>query len=183
MDKVFCIGLPKTGTTSIGKAFELLGYRHNARTESLIGVRDVFSPNPTYLEDQLDNYDAFEDTPWHLIYDIMASAYPEAKFILTERSSSKHYIDSLSKESDGKKLSDLHIFKKMICFGVPEVKGNEGVIRNEYHNHNDRVREFFKYMPERLLVFETGKHGWLELCEFLEKDVPPVPYPWLNKSK
>eukprot|EP00747_Dinoflagellata_sp_TGD_P171849 gnl/TRDRNA2_/TRDRNA2_206870_c0_seq1.p1 gnl/TRDRNA2_/TRDRNA2_206870_c0~~gnl/TRDRNA2_/TRDRNA2_206870_c0_seq1.p1 ORF type:complete len:159 (-),score=27.74 gnl/TRDRNA2_/TRDRNA2_206870_c0_seq1:97-573(-) len=36
--------------------------------------------------------------------------------------------------------------------------------------------------PDRLLVFQTGKHGWKELCTFLGVDEPAVPYPHVNSK-
>lgn len=44
-----------------------------------------------------------------------------------------------------------------------------------YLKHNTAVR---KACPkERLLEFTPGKSGWEELCAFLDKDVPPTPFP------
>lgn len=37
--------------------------------------------------------------------------------------------------------------------------------------------------PERLLEFKLGKDGWEELCEFLGKEAPDVPYPNINDTK
>lgn len=35
----------------------------------------------------------------------------------------------------------------------------------------------------KLLVFETGKHGWKELCTFLNVPEPSVPFPRVNSKE
>ena len=34
---------------------------------------------------------------------------------------------------------------------------------------------------DRVLIFNL-KQGWDPLCEFLDKEVPKKPFPWLNKG-
>ena len=36
--------------------------------------------------------------------------------------------------------------------------------------------------PERLLVFNV-KQGWAPLCEFLGKEVPDEPFPFVNETE
>jgi hypothetical protein len=48
--------------------------------------------------------------------------------------------------------------------------------------YNKWNEEVIRYVPkERLLVFEV-KDGWKTICEFLEKPVPPIPYPHVNDT-
>lgn len=49
-----------------------------------------------------------------------------------------------------------------------------------YQRHNQRVRQMIA--PERLLEFEV-QQGWEPLCEFLELDVPALPFPHLNAGQ
>ncbi|MBI1357416.1 MAG: hypothetical protein GC160_24005 [Acidobacteria bacterium] len=81
--KVFCIGFQKTGTTSLGYALSLLGYR-------VAGMFDVmtFNSKDETLAKAIQlgrRYDAFQDNPWPILYRELDQAFPSAKFILTVR--------------------------------------------------------------------------------------------------
>ena len=66
MSKIFCIGFHKTGTTSLGSALALLGYR----LAGAIGTRDpdIAQNVLTRARRIVPNYDAFEDIPWPIIF-------------------------------------------------------------------------------------------------------------------
>jgi len=108
MDKVFVIGLQKTGTTSISKLLENLGFKTIHTPVRLIC--DEWYPdgapegkklnlNIDYFSSQLENftqkYDAFSDNPICLeqYLPIIADKYPDAAFIYTSRSI-KHWSKS-----------------------------------------------------------------------------------------
>lgn len=185
MSKVFCIGLPKTGTTSMGKAFEMLGYKHNARTSAIEGIRNLFVPTMgnKYINDQLAEYEAFEDSPWHFMYRHLHMRFPSAKFILTIRKDNDPaiYFESFVYEKTRKIISPIHQFKKIALFGVPYVDGNRDIVESVYRSHNSAVMKYFSHYPEDFLIFETGVDGWNKLCPFLGKKTPSEPYPWLNR--
>ena len=52
-----------------------------------------------------------------------------------------------------------------------------------YENHNKSVKKYFKDRPQDLLevCWETGD-GWRELAEFLNLELPDIPFPHANKS-
>src|SRR5882762_4068569 len=91
--KVFGIGMFKTGTTSLGEALELLGYRHNAEEwyHGLV-LDDPWYTDPerwaaclpAIIERALQ-FDAFEDYPWMYVYREMDQAFPDARFVYTAR--------------------------------------------------------------------------------------------------
>ena len=95
--KVFCIGLNKTGTTSIEQALKALHYRigDQADAELLLHhwARRDFQPLIRYCR----SADAFQDIPFSLAYTYQAmdQAFPGSKFILTLRLSSEEWFDSL----------------------------------------------------------------------------------------
>ena len=62
--KIFEIGVAKTGTTSLGRAYEILGFNHKAEDPDLYLK---FTDNYDYevLFEVIDKYDAFQDGPWH----------------------------------------------------------------------------------------------------------------------
>jgi len=61
--KIFEIGVMKTGTSSLGKAFEILNFKHlgwNPYCHNLL-MENKLEP----IFGIIDQYDAFEDGPWH----------------------------------------------------------------------------------------------------------------------
>jgi len=177
--KVFCMGLPKTGTTSIGKAFDILGLKHNAATDSTLAIRDICNGSYKYITEQINEFEAFEDTPYHLIYDWLHYMYPDAKFILTERLNEQKYLNSLLNESQYKKESGIHQLKKSAQFGFPYVRNNEEAVIEYYLNHNKTIKEKFENVLT--MNFEKGD-SWEKLCSFLDLPIPEVKFPHENKT-
>ena len=65
-NKVFGIGLNKTGTTTLASCLIELGYRHmSVRRDLLVGW---FNGNLEPLFQVCDEYDSFEDWPYPLAY-------------------------------------------------------------------------------------------------------------------
>lgn len=80
---LFCIGLPKTGTSSIARALDILGYRclHDSERASKAFAEAVLNGRP--LLSDLSGYDAFSDYPFDVNFPILDRQYPGSKFILT----------------------------------------------------------------------------------------------------
>lgn len=53
--------------------------------------------------------------------------------------------------------------------------------RKTYETHYPRVRSLVA--ADRILEFDLGKHGWEELCTFLNKEVPKEPFPHTNQAR
>ena len=75
--KIFCIGLGRTGTTSLHEAFQALGLRSRHFPYSLLD--DPFG-------EELAQADAFSDLPIPLYFEAYAERFADARFILTTRS-------------------------------------------------------------------------------------------------
>ena len=173
--KVFCIGFHKTGTTSLERALEYLGYRviGRKRLKGLYSHADLFEA----CCDLVPRYNAFQDNPWPLFYRELDQRFPGSKFILTVRppeawlrSQVKHF---------GVKMSRMRqwIYGK----GCPE--GNEAVYLARYNNHNAAVVDYFRERPRDLLVIDlTAGAGWTEICRFLGHSLPNVPFPRSNTA-
>lgn len=95
---VVCVGLQKTGTTSLTKALEILGYRTAHYLTDLLsdrwyGVREfapqdkVFSLDPARMVKALEAYDAVTDTPVSSpeVFSILDRQFPGTKFVYTTR--------------------------------------------------------------------------------------------------
>lgn len=177
--KVFGIGLNKTGTTTLGRALEILGFENHVSVNGRL-VKDWKNGDYTNIYKVAEANNNFEDWPWPLVYKEMFENYPDSKFILTIRKTSEIWYKSLCKHAE--RIGPRKIRKRIYGYYLPQNHKKEHVAF--YEKHNREVIDFFaKHAPGKLLVvcFEDG-HGWSELCEFLEVDVPEVDFPVLNKA-
>ncbi len=174
--KIFCIGFHKTGTKSLATALSKLGY-------SITGPNGVKDSNIswnvyTMAHKLVKKYDAFQDNPWPIIYKKMDKAYPGSKFILTIRDS-ESWIKSLVRHF-GKSKTPM---RKWI-YGIGCPKGNEETYMRIFENHNKEVIAYFKERSSDLLVLDLAKgNGWEQLCPFLGKEIPNIPFPHINKAE
>jgi Sulfotransferase domain len=173
--KVFCIGFHKTGTTSLGRALELLGYRVVGAT----GVNDPdIGEHVHALADQmLERYDAFQDNPWPLIYRYLDERCPGSKFILTVRSPEAWIRSQV--EHFG--LTETPMRQWIYGAGCPQ--GHEELYLRRFRSHGEEVRRYFAERPRDLLVMDLARgDGWEQLCPFLGVAVPAVEFPFANKA-
>lgn len=175
--KIFGVGLNKTGTTTLGKCFEVLGYRHISVDAS--AFMNYNAKNFRMVFDTVDKYDSFEDWPWPLMYRELDEKYPDAKFILTIRESPGKWFESICKHS--LRITNLPFRKLIYGYDMPHEHKDHYI--DFYNTHNKNIRDYFADKPGKLIVlcWEHG-HGWKELCAFLDKDVPNLPFPHENKS-
>lgn len=173
--KIFCIGFHKTGTTSLAVVLSTLGYR-------VTGPNGVQNPNIdknvlAMAYELVDQYDAFQDNPWPIIYKQLDVKYPGSKFVLTLRDSGS-WIRSQVRHF-GRKETPMR--KWIYGVGCPE--GNEDVYIKRFEDHNKEVIEYFKDRSEDLLILNLAKgDGWEKLCPFLRVDIPNISFPHANKA-
>jgi len=160
--KVFCIGFHKTGTNSLDEALTLLGYR-------------VTGPNGT-KDPNVEEYDAFQDNPWPIIYQELDQHYPNSKFILTIRPTDR-WIDSVVRHFGANSTP-----MREWIYGVGSPLGNEDAYIRRYENHNQEVTEYFQGRDDLLVLELTQGEGWEKLCPFLGKEIPMVEFPHKNKN-
>lgn len=171
-EKVFVIGFHKTGTSSLALALRELGYRvcFNLQWNDVRIIRDM--KRVCYPLTQ--QFDAFEDNPWPLLYRELYEWYPEARFILTIRDTDGWYRSALNWFGENDTLMRRHIYGD--AAGSP--LGNEAIYRARYDQHNADVRTFFADKSVHMLTMDvTQGHGWTELCDFLDLDAPNRPFP------
>lgn len=171
--KVFGIGLHKTGTTSLANALYTLGF-------NVTGFFEVHEPNFServydLAYDLADRYDAFQDTPWPLLYKELDTRYPGSKFILTIRPAEKWIISVVNH------FKHYYIPAHEWIYGVRSAQGNEDIYVRRYEQHNLEVQIYFKDRPNDLLVMDISEgDGWEKLCPFLGVDIPPFDFPSQN---
>ncbi len=183
--KVFCIGLGKTGTTSIGDALELLGMKRLTwrRPLSAALMRAVARGDFPRLFETAYAYDALEDFPWPLVYRELDAHFPNAKFILTVRKDPAAWLSALTWQTVGKSRRRLAAYKQIYGYHYPHE--NPQAFIDYYAKHAEQVTQYFADKhPGKLLelCFERGD-GWNELCPFLELPVPDVPFPHSNRRR
>lgn len=174
--KIFCIGFQKTGTTSLGRALEILGYK-------VCGPIGVTNPQiqDKALEwalQKIPHHDAFQDNPWPLLYRELDRMYPGSKFILTTRKP-RAWLRSMKKYfGNYEAAAESWIYGE----GITPLKNPLKCMRI-YRMHNQAVRQYFKDRPDDLLEIDLSKGDpWPELCAFLGQPVPMTAFPRSNKS-
>jgi hypothetical protein len=178
-NKVFGIGLNKTGTTSLGKALEILGYQNHTSVD-LKSLRNFRNGKLEKVIRKTRSYNNFEDWPWPLMYKELFAVYPKAKFVLTVRKTDEVWFNSLEKYAAWTGPTE----HRKLAYGYEMPNENPEYHINFYKTHNQEVRDFFEEKsPDSFLeiCFEKGD-GWEKLCDFLGKEVPEEPFPFLNKS-
>ena len=182
--KVFGIGLPKTGTKTLGECFKQLGFKHRSFDMGLAA-----QAKRNELENVLaeaGKYEAFEDWPWFLTYRELDQRFPGSKFILTLRKDTKAYVTSLRQHHERQGIRKEGFIKPHWwddVFGFPPDQWDYQESAKRYERHNREVLEYFKDRADDLLVvcWENGD-GWDKLCSFLNKQCPDEALPHLNRS-
>jgi hypothetical protein len=202
-------GLPRTATTSLKAALERLGFgpchhmfeilHHPEQGERW---RDAMSGEAPDWDRVFEGYRAAVDFPAALYWRELASAYPEAKIILTARDPRRWHASMqnlfqfrpgvASDPATGALPEQMRGMAAMGPYMEPQFKKVLGdrwepgsVIDEEYaveafHRHTEAVQTAIP--AERLLVFEASQ-GWGPLCEFLGVDAPEEPFPHLNDAE
>lgn len=173
--KVFCIGFHKTGTTSLTVALRALGYRVTGPNG--VDDPDIASNVLPMAYALVEQYDAFQDNPWPIIYRDLDRQYPGSRFILTLRNTDSWMTSQL------KHFGRRETWMRKWIYGVGCPEGNEAVYRETFEAHNREVLDYFSERPDDLLVLDLAKgDGWEKLCPFLGKPVPTMPFPHANKG-
>ncbi|GLB48654.1 sulfotransferase [Neptunitalea lumnitzerae] len=164
--KVFGIGLNRTGSSSLGRFFEMLGYKHSFECYGAEKLK-IFLNDKAALKKEMDKFEMHEDWPTAQVYKLLAEYYPDAKFILTLRDTPEQWFNSLLNTS-GQEAAPFNKTKELIYgYGVITEAQREELI-GVYENHIKEVTEFFSNTPERLLILKTSdKNKNDKICDFL----------------
>jgi Sulfotransferase domain len=176
--KIFGVGLPKTGTSSLTAALCILGFRAVHCLTALPWRRGNFE------EDLLEEWDAVTDTPVPIYFPALDLRYPGSKFILTVREQSA-WLASIRRHQRGA-LTDsptdrARAMLRLLTYGMESF--NEPRYRYLQDTHDRNVRWYFRERPRDLLEINIcAGEGWGKLCPFLERPVPSMPFPRENVS-
>jgi len=181
MNKVFGVGWAKTGTTTLGECFKILGYKHQAQRLDL--VADVGQGVLNRIMAIAEEKESFVDWPWLVLFRECDLAFPGSRFVMTVREP-QHWIRSYrnmlkDKEATTKEMNKIRAILYDLPF--PDVS-NEQLIER-YLRHQKEVTEYFYDRPDDLLVVDWEKDaGWKELCTFLGKEIPSASFPHANRG-
>lgn len=180
MQKVFCIGLNRTGTKSFGRAMRLLGYR--AATWSPLPIQLYMQKNQRALDEIVGQYDAFDDWPWPLMARDLAKKYPQSKFVLTRRKSPEIWLTSI--QSHSRKNPMGRGIRKFV-FGYDDpVKNSVEYLEfyKSFYGDIASMKEELRCSDRILDVCWDCGSGWMELCTFLDVPIPSLDFPHWNNS-
>lgn len=190
--RVIGAGFGRTGTESMKRALELLGYGPCHHMYEVL-------PNAQHYAEWQRIYDGAEPPDWDHIYSGYSAAidwptayywrevtdhFPDAKVILTTRSPESWY-DSFSRtilpamrSSPAPKTRFTYHMLAVSTFGNRFDDPDHCIAVFEAQNAAVRA----SIAPERLLEYELGS-GWEPLCAFLGCPIPDDPYPRGNASE
>lgn len=174
--KVFCVGFHRTGTSSLGAALRMLGFR----VCGSVATHDpeIATRVRAIARSLIDEYDAFQDNPWPILYRDLDEWRPGSRFILTTRPTDA-WIRSVVRFFGANSTP-----MREWIYGAGSPLGSEERYRARFERHNADVMRYFRDRPRDLLVLRiTEGEGWPELCRFLGLPVPPEPFPHLVPSR
>ncbi|MBU2950244.1 hypothetical protein KO493_06015 [Tamlana agarivorans] len=166
--KVFCIGYNKTGTTTLGKSLEMLGYK-NSSFNRRIYRKYYLTKNYSKILKYTAKFESFDDLPWlkEDMIPILDKTFPESKFIYLTR--------------------DENEWKKSFYNWTYKVKGHYPDIEKgweDYKNHEKFVLDYFKTHPKKdfIILNVKDKYGFEKLALFLGKESFRKSFPRFNES-
>ena len=180
--KIFGIGLSRTGTTSLTEALRMLGYRAVHCPLSIVS----FNGHGLQLNTSVvERYDAFTDSPVARVYRELDVAYPGSKFVLTMRPIEKWLASVRRMRLSFVLLEALPKVRQL----AREMCGtasffDEPALINAFEKHSRDVREYFgERLGHDCLVLDIGSaDAWQKLSGFLGHDGPLVPFPHYNRG-
>lgn len=187
--KIFGIGLSKTGTTSLNYALRKLGYEsiHMRKQGKILSWPEFFIA------------DAATDTPCCVQFEALYHTFENSKFIYTtrkvdewKRSAINHF--GVEQPEDLRLLypSKTDRWERWKSYNLIRwIQIHECLYaqydswEKAYASYDKRVRSFFEDKPQdRLLELDiTAGDGWESLCSFLGRENPNIPFPHKASSK
>lgn len=167
--KVFCIGLSRTGTTSLHLALVACGLS-GVHYSSPIAMRWL---NGDYSPDTTKGFQTFSDVPVAVYFKQLAETHPDALFIYTRRDPEK-WLASVERHYQTtpppSQYSILRDYVRAAAYG--SILFSRSRYLDKFHEHEEHVTSFFRDQPEKLLTLETTELSWGPLETFLGVEAP-----------
>ena len=201
-EKVFCIGLSRTGTTSLEQALKDLGYRLGDQHQGELLLPQYAARNFRPIVEFCLTADAFQDAPFSFPFTYLAldQSFPNAKFILSVRDDSDQWYRSLvryhsnlfgggripTKDDLVRSTYSYPGFVwdsvKLLLNPAEEDIYHKPTLVSYYDRHNSDVRDYFRSKSNLLEINVSAKGAYERFCAFLGKEPIAEGFPWLNSS-
>ena len=185
-ERVFCIGMNKTGTSTLKQCFEILrlGPIASPKTYDRAIRQQIehFYKHKSYdaMLDMAERYKAFEDRPWNMwsMYRHAYERFPDSRFILTVRDP-ESWWRSTERWITVTKPDVMARYEQHLRVHEPSKES----MTESYLRYNAEVQAYFADSG-RLLVMDIEKgDGWEKLCGFLGLPVPEAAFPHANRQQ
>lgn len=203
--KYFCIGRNKTGTTSLKKAFEDLGFIvGDQRTAEILYDRYYFKDEFLPIIKYCETAQVFQDVPFSHFATLkhIDNAYPGSKYILTIRNDAEQWYRSITRFNAAhfglngrlpsvEDLKNATYIRKGYKYNTVRAHGtsdddpfNKEIMIKHYNDHNASVLNYFKDRPGDLLVINLSEpNAYVKFVNFLNIKSPFNSFPWENKTE
>ena len=200
-EKIFVISMQRTGTTSVGRFLEDMGYRVAHESDGVIynwnGLWESGNFERIFNSAAFQAFQAFEDAPWWYpdFYKILHHRFPGSKFIMLTRDSDQ-WFDSLVALKGGRTPGNTRrhckIYGRMSEYYQrlnsdpdfhPSFNQKDELMQLEhmrdhyisvYETYNREVVDFFEqFSPGSLFTCRLeDENKWQKMGRFIGKKVP-----------
>ena len=176
--KIFIIGLPRTGTTSLCLEMLKLGYKV---------AHTAFTP------ETLEQAQVIADTPVFCDYAELDKQFPNSMFIYLERDMEKwrpsirqllrRMHPNLMRKDGGFHPIMKHTYKTVFGDYTLEQTQQDSFLTECYKKHRKEINDYFKFRQHDLLKINlSSSESYQKLIEFLHLDVPTGEFEVVNKG-
>lgn len=186
-ERVLYVGHGKTGTSSFGTACEVLGYKLVENESGL--TKKVNAGDLDEVLEIADKYTCYEDYPWLYLYKEFDERYDNIKFVLGVRPE-EEWFKSMSYQAmrprtveRRQEVDEAHYNQYVRYMDDPKyfpLKHDEAIAM--YLKWNEDIKKYFEGRDDFMVFSVWQGHGWKELCEFLDKPVPDLPFPYRKNA-
>ncbi|KAF7304529.1 hypothetical protein HMN09_00855500 [Mycena chlorophos] len=207
--QVLVLGYPRTGTSSIRDALQILGYSevhhmlsafvNPPEAEMWLEALEAKERGEIWGREQWDSLlghcQAVTDAPSVCFSEALIATYPDAKVVLTNRDPDRWWGSFSTTILPGMQSR----WYGLTAYLDPQVSGRlvpmtrrvvsallgdlatltEDRAKTAFNDHYERIRALVP--KERLLEYEVSQ-GWEPLCEFLGRGVPKEAFPRVNDA-
>jgi len=202
--KIFCIGMNKTGTTSLNQVFIDMEFKVGDQRSAEKLLRAYVQKNYDPIIKYCRTAQVFQDVPFSLpeTYIHLDQHFPNSKFILSVRDSAEQWYKSITtfhakkfgcgeQPSSQQLMEATYVYKgwawesMVACFNVEESAPYDmAKLKGTYNAHNRNVIDYFKNRPNDLLVVNLAEKNSLEqFVKFVGIKTEINSFPWKNRTQ
>jgi hypothetical protein len=211
MNRVFCIGLSRTGTTSLCEALNMLGINTIHYPSILFAYPEVINSQTKFIPQRkisfygniqlkkelkalnkknpssfLDKYMGFGDLPIPLLYKELDKRFPGSKFIFTTRNEEKWLNSMKWMFQEGRIIWKWgRIDDEILHQTYGTICYEKEKLLARFREYHDEVLMYFAKRPEDLLLLniDDNKIEFKDICPFLNLKTPNENFPSVNNAR